>query len=289
MYQLFTDTDTDILPKEAEEYGYKLISMPYIIDGNETYPYEDFEVFEYHEFYDKLRGGVLPTTCALSPLKYTEYFEPTFREGKDILYVHLSEAMSGTFNAMRIAVDELLKKYPERKFYTVDTKAISIGSLIIVKEIGDMAKRGATPEEILEWAKTEVDKYAVYFYADDLKFFAKSGRVSGLAAFFGNIIGLRPILSMGSNGKMGAVAKAKGKKATIKKIFDYVDELQDDIKGHRVLVGHTDALPLAEEIVSVLKEKYGDDLNCEIYVVNPTAGSHCGPDTVGITFHAIHR
>lgn len=289
MYQLFTDTDTDILPKEAEEYGYKLISMPYIINGNETYPYEDFEVFEYHEFYDKLRGGVLPTTCALSPLKYTEYFEPTFREGKDILYVHLSEAMSGTFNAMRIAVDELLKKYPERKFYTVDTKAISIGSLIIVKEIGDMAKRGATPEEILEWAKTEVDKYAVYFYADDLKFFAKSGRVSGLAAFFGNIIGLRPILSMGSNGKMGAVAKAKGKKATIKKIFDYVDELQDDIKGHRVLVGHTDALPLAEEIVSVLKEKYGDDLNCEIYVVNPTAGSHCGPDTVGITFHAIHR
>ena len=105
----------------------------------------------------------------------------------------------------------------------------------------------------------------------------------------GNLIGLRPILSMNSDGKMGSVAKAKGKKATLKKIFEYVDELQEDIKEHRVIVGHSDALPLAEQMIAILKEKYGEDLNCEIAVVNPTAGSHCGPDTVGISFHAKHR
>ena len=289
MYQLFTDTDTDILPREAAEYGYKLISMPYIIDGKETYPYVDFEEFDYHTFYDTLRGGTIPTTCALSPVQYKEYFEPSFMEGKDVLYVHFSAAMSGTFNAMNIAVKELLEKYPERKFYTVDTKGITLGSLNIVKEIGDMAKAGATPEEIIKWAETEVDKFAVYFYSDDLKFFAKSGRVSGIAAFMGNLIGLRPILSMNSDGKMGSVAKAKGKKATLKKIFEYVDELQEDIKEHRVIVGHSDALPLAEQMIAILKEKYGEDLNCEIAVVNPTAGSHCGPDTVGISFHEKHR
>ena len=289
MYQLFTDTDTDILPREAAEYGYKLISMPYIIDGKETYPYVDFEEFDYHTFYETLRGGTIPTTCALSPLQYKEYFEPSFMEGKDVLYVHFSAAMSGTFNAMNIAVKELLEKYPERKFYTVDTKGITLGSLNIVKEIGDMAKAGATPEELIKWAETEVDKFAVYFFSDDLKFFAKSGRVSGIAAFMGNLIGLRPILSMNSDGKMGSVAKAKGKKATLKKIFEYVDELQEDIKEHRVIVGHSDALPLAEQMIAILKEKYGEDLNCEIAVVNPTAGSHCGPDTVGISFHAKHR
>lgn len=289
MYQLFTDTDTDILPREAAEYGYKLISMPYIIDGKETYPYVDFEEFDYHTFYETLRGGTIPTTCALSPVQYKEYFEPSFMEGKDVLYVHFSAAMSGTFNAMNIAVKELLEKYPERKFHTVDTKGITLGSLNIVKEIGDMAKAGATPEEIIKWAETEVDKFAVYFYSDDLKFFAKSGRVSGIAAFMGNLIGLRPILSMNSDGKMGSVAKAKGKKATLKKIFEYVDELQEDIKEHRVIVGHSDALPLAEQMIAILKEKYGEDLNCEIAVVNPTAGSHCGPDTVGISFHAKHR
>ena len=289
MYQLFTDTDTDILPEEAAELGYKLISMPYIVDGVETYPYVDFKEFDYHSFYDMLRSGKLPTTCALSPVQYKEHFEPTFMEGKDILYVHFSAAMSGTFNAMNIAVKELLEKYPERKFYTVDTKGITIGSLNIVKEIGDMAKTGASVEEILEWSKTEVDKFAVYFYADDLKFFGRSGRVSGIAAFMGNLIGLRPILTMNSEGKMGSVAKAKGKKATLRKILEYVDTLKDDIKGHRVIVGHSDALPLAEEIVKTLKETYGDDLRCEIAVVNPTAGSHCGPNTVGISFHAIHR
>lgn len=289
MYQLFTDTDTDMLPREAAEYGYKLISMPYIIDGKETYPYVDFEEFDYHTFYETLRGGTIPTTCALSPVQYKEYFEPSFMEGKDVLYVHFSAAMSGTFNAMNIAVKELLEKYPERKFYTVDTKGITLGSLNIVKEIGDMAKAGATPEEIIKWAETEVDKFAVYFYSDDLKFFAKSGRVSGIAAFMGNLIGLRPILSMNSDGKMSSVAKAKGKKATLKKIFEYVDELQEDIKEHRVIVGHSDALPLAEQMIAILKEKYGEDLNCEIAVVNPTAGSHCGPDTVGISFHAKHR
>lgn len=289
MYQLFTDTDTDILPSEAAELGYKLISMPYIIDGVETYPYVDFEEFDYHTFYDILRGGKLPTTCALSPLQYKEHFEPTFAEGKDILYVHFSAAMSGTFNAMNIAVRELLEKYPERKFYTVDTKGITLGSLNIVKEIGDMAKAGATVEEILEWSKVEVDKFAVYFFSDDLKFFAKSGRVSGIAAFMGSLVGIRPIISMNSDGKMGSVAKAKGKKAAIKKLIEYVDTLQDDLKGHRVIVGHSDALPIAEEIIKILKETYGEDLRCEIAVVNPTAGSHCGPNTVGISFHAIHR
>jgi DegV family protein with EDD domain len=289
MYQLFTDTDTDILPHEAAEFGYKLISMPYIINGVETYPYEDFKEFDEHGFYEQLRHGTIPTTCALSPVKYKEYFEPTLKEGKDILYVHFSAAMSGTFNAMKLAWEELAQQYPERKLYTVDTKGITIGSNNIVKEIGDLAKAGATAEEIVAWADENVDKFAVYFYADDLKFFGKSGRVSNIAAFMGNLIGLRPILTMNSEGKMTTAAKVKGKKATVKKILEYVDELQDNIKDHRVIVGHADARHLAEEIIEKLKEKYGQDLNCEIVAVNPTAGSHCGPDTVGVSFHAIHR
>ena len=289
MFQLFTDTDTDILPKEAAEFGYKVISMPYIINGVETYPYEDFEEFDEHGFYQQLREGTVPTTCALSPVKYKEYFEPTLKEGKDILYVHFSAAMSGTFNAMKLAWDELAEKYPERKLYTVDTKAITILSNLIVKEIGDLAKAGASAEQIVAWANENVDKFAVYFYADDLKFFGKSGRVSNIAAFMGNLIGLRPILTMNSEGKMTTAAKVKGKKATVKKILEYVAELQDNIKDHRVIVGHADAPHLAQEIIEKLKEQYGQDLRCEIVAVNPTAGSHCGPDTVGVAFHAIHR
>lgn len=288
MFQLFTDTD--ITPAVAAEYGYKLISMPYAENGEDSvFPYEDFEVFDYHAFYDRLRGGVIPKTFALAPAKYIEYFEPTLQEGKDILYVHFSAAMSGTFNAMRLALEELAKKYPERKVYTIDTKAITICSYNIVREIGEMAKNGATVDEIMEWAKTEVDKFAVYFYADDLKFFRRSGRVSGLAAVMGGLVGIRPIISMDSDGVMKSVSKAKGKKATVNKLIEYVKVLEEDIKAHRVIVGHADALDLAKELEARLKEEFGQDLNTEIVVVNPTAGSHCGPDTVGVCFHAKHR
>ncbi len=290
MYQLFTDTDTDITPAVAKEYGYKLISMPYAIeDGKSVYPYEDFEEFDYKNFYDTLRQGVLPQTFALSAQRYVNYFEPTLKEGKDILYVHFSAAMSGTFNAMNLAWQELSKKYPERKLYAIDTKGITICSYAIVREIGDMAKAGAKLEEILQWAKTEVDKFAVYFFADDLKFFARSGRVSGFSAAMGGLIGIRPIINMNSEGKMGSIGKTRGRSKALKVLLDYVDQLKDDLKSHRVIIGHADAYDLAFELEQSLKATYGDDLNTEIVVVNPTAGSHCGPDTVGVCFHAIHR
>lgn len=289
-YQLFTDTDTDITPEEAKTFGYKLISMPYIDkDGKEIYPYEDFDTFDYKTFYGSLREGNLTSTCALSPVQYQEYFEPVLAEGKDILYVHFSAAMSGTFNAMKLAWDELSKKYPDRKLYTVDTKGITICSYNIVKAIGDLANNGATAEEILDWAKTEVDKFAVYFYADDLKFFGRSGRVSHLSATMGNLLGIRPILTMNSDGIMDSISKAKGKKATLKKLMEYVVALQENITDYRVIVGHADAYDLAEELERMLKAEFGEKLNTEIVVVNPTAGSHCGPDTVGVCFHAKHR
>ena len=199
MLVLFTDTDTDLTPKEAEEFGYHLISMPYAIDGEETRPYEDFQEFDSHTFYQKLRDGALPSTSAINPMNYKEYFEPVFAEGHDILYVHFSRAMSATFEAMDQAVEELTAKYPERKFYTVDTKGITVGSLNIVKEIGDLYKAGKSAEEILAWAKEEVDRFAVYFFADNLTFFRRSGRVSGLAGVMGNMIGVRPIIYMDEN------------------------------------------------------------------------------------------
>ena len=289
MLVLFTDTDTDLTPKEAEHFGYKLISMPYTAEGKEVYPYVDFDEFDYHAFYEKMRKGLMPTTSGLSPENYRNYFEPVLKEGNDILYVHFSAAMSGTFSAMHIAIKALKEEYPDRNIYLIDTKGITICSNMIVKEIGDLYLKGKTVEEMLKWAETEVDKFAVYFYADNLKFFARSGRVSGIAAFFGGIIGIKPIIYMGSDGKMASIGKGKGRVKTLEKLVEYVVSLQDEIKDHRIIIGHADALELAKTLGKMITEKLGDGLNIEYVPVNPTAGSHCGPDTVGVCFHAIHR
>lgn len=289
MLRLFTDTDTDITPQVAAEYDCFMISMPYSIDGNTVYPYKDFREFDAHAFYDTLRGGVLPNTSAISEQQYTEYFEPVFAAGDDILYIHFSRAMTMTFDNMDKAVAALKEKYPERRFWEIDTKGITILSYIIVRAAGDLLRAGKSAEEVVEWAKTEVDRYAVYFFADDLRFFKHSGRVSGLAAFMGTLVGVRPIIYMNEEGKMVSVGKERGRARAVERLVKYVEELGDDVKNHRIVIGNADAKELADEVAALLKQKFGDDLNIEFVEVNPTAGSHCGPDTVGVTFHAIHR
>ncbi len=289
MLTLFTDTDTDLTPEEAGHYGYHMISMPYSIEGKTTYPYVDSETFDAHAFYDRLRGGVLPNTSAISQAQYRQYFEPVFAAGNDILYVHFSRAMTATFDAMDRAVADLRQQYPQRRFYEIDTKGITIGSLNIVKEIGDQYLAGRTVQQMLDWAETEVDRFAVYFFADDLRFFRHSGRVSGLAGTMGTLLGVRPIIHMNSEGKMVSVGKEKGRAKAVERLVRTVEELGDEIAAHRVIVAHTDAPEIAQDLIAQLRARFGADLRIELADVNPTAGSHCGPNTVGVSFHAKHR
>ncbi len=289
MLVFFTDTDCDITPDIAKEYGFGLISMPYFVNEKEINPYVDWQDFNSKEFYDMLRGGVIPKTSAISPSKYIEYFEPHFKAGNDIIYVHFSKNMSGTFNAMNLALEELYEKYPERKFYSIDTKAITALSYLIIKEIGKLYKEGKTALELIKWAETEVQKYAIYFYVDDLTFFRQSGRVSGLAGVFGNLLNIHPIIHINSDGIMTNITKARGKNNTINKIIEMIDEIQDNIASHKIIVAHSDAYDIALLVKNKLIEKYGEGLDIEFVVVNPTAGSHCGPNCVGVAFHAKHR
>lgn len=288
MLKLYTDTDTDFCPSLAAEYGYKLISMPYSIEAKTTYPYVDFDTFDAHAFYDRLRGGVLPTTSAISKEQYMNYFIKDFIEGNEILYVHFSRAMTNTFDAMDQAIAELKEKYPKARFEEIDTKGITTISYAIVREVGDLVKAGKSLDEVLDWAKTEVDKFAMYFFADDLKFFRRSGRVSGLAATMGTLIGVRPLIHMSQEGKMVSVGTAKGRNNAMLYLLNKVGELGDDIASHRICIGHTDAPEIARQLGAMITEKYGHQ-NIVYVDVNPTAGSHCGPNGVGVCFHAIHR
>ncbi|MBQ9468465.1 MAG: DegV family protein [Clostridia bacterium] len=289
MLVLFTDTDCDVTPAIAKEYGYKLISMPYSVDGKTTYPYIDFDVFDAKAFYNVLRTGVLPNTSAVSRDVYISYFEPIFAAGSDILYVHFSRAMSASFEAMDQAVAMLKSKYPGREFYSVDTKGISAGSLYIVRFVGDLYKAGKSAPEIVQAAKDEVDHIGFYFFVDDLKFFMHSGRVSGLAGTMGTLLGIRPIIYVGDDGKMTSIGKEKGRTKAVARLMSYIEELGDDVKNHRVIIGHSDCLENAELVAEEIRNRFGRDIAIEFTVVNPTIGSHCGPNGVGIVFHAKHR
>ena len=269
MYKLFFDSDSDVTLEVAKKYNATLISMPYALNGEEVSPYKDWKVFDAHTFYDALRkGDANPTTSALNEREYIEYFEPVLKEGKDILYVHFSRQMSATFNSCDAAIKTLLAQYPERRIQLIDTKAISISALLTCIRIGEYN--------------------TTLYFADNLKFFARSGRVSGFSAFMGGMIGVKPIIYMSSEGKMVSIDSAIGRRKALDKILGYVEKKQDDFKKYPVLIANADSLALVDEFVAKLKEKFGE-FEYTVVDVNPTAGCHCGPDVIGIAFHGKER
>lgn len=289
MITLFTDTDVDVNLDTAKELGFKLISMPYSINGENIRPYKDFKEFDDKAFYTALRNGVMPQTSAVNPEEYKEYFEEEFKKGNDIFYIHFAKAMSGTFNNLRLAVEELKEEYPDRNVYLLDSKGISICTLNMLYDISALWKKGASIEDITSWTLEHSKNYPTYFFVTDLSFFKRSGRVSGLAATIGNIIGIHPLLHINEEGKLIPIGKIKGKKKAIQKLLDYVDELQVDIYDHKVILTHADEEELCNELREKLIQKYGEKLDIITVPVNPTVGCHCGPGTVGICFYGKNR
>lgn len=288
-YKLFFDTDCDITPEIAKKYDAGLISMPYAVEGEEIYPYVTWQTFDVKGFQNMLRKGTIPTTSAITVEEYKRYFEPFLKEGKDILYIHFSRAMTVTFTNCDQAIKELKEKYPDRRIELIDTKAITLGSFYLCLEMAELYASGKSIDEMLKWAETEIDHAAFYFFADNLKFFARSGRVSGFSAFMGGMIGIKPIIYINNEGKMVSIDKAIGRKKALDKIMDYMDKVGDDVANHKIIIAHADSMNLVEELIALCKAKYGDNLDILVEDINPTAGSHCGPDCAGIAFHAKHR
>lgn len=105
----------------------------------------------------------------------------------------------------------------------------------------------------------------------------------------GNLLGVRPIITMDDKGIMHSVGKARGRENAIERLVSYVEELGENVSSHRIIIGHSDCMEIAEKLEKRLKEKFGDNLTIEYSEVNPTAGSHCGPSGVGVCFYAKHR
>lgn len=291
MFKIFVDSDSDFTPAHCRKYDLGMVPMPYFWEGKSIRPFIDFgEDFDYHGFYEVLRSGVVPATSAVNPVEYIEYFEPAFKEGKDVLYISFSHALSSTFNALRLAEEELKEKYPDRTITVLDTKGITGCAYQVGIETIEYIQSGDhTLEEIKAFFEDTVKHTACYLYADNLKFFAKSGRVSGFAALMGGIIGIKPIIYLDDEGKMVTFEKARGRQNAMNRMLQIVDDLNDDIYNHRVTITHTDFPEGAEIVKQRLLEKYGDKLRLEVMCVNPTNGCHAGPDCVSITFHAKHR
>ena len=277
----FTDTDCEMTYEDAENLGMRVIGMPYTIN-NQEYVYDYGKNTDIDKFYADMRSGAVAITSALNTQNYIDYFEPVLKEGKDILYVHFSAKLSGTFEHMNKAIEVLNEKYPERKITCFDTGNICGGAGLIAIEACKLHNSGASDEEVVRFLTEFKDKIRVYFYVDSLKYLKRGGRISAASAVFGTMLNIKPILSI-NDGKLDKLTTVKGTKRALEFITKkFVEEYNDDDKVE-VWVLDADNKQVGDELADMIM-KSGKKIALKRYFVGPVIGAHAGPGTSGVIF-----
>ena len=281
MSVFFCDTNSELAYDTFLQLNIQLIKMPYSIDDNINF-YDLGKGWDYKSFFAQMRDGAVPKTQALNEYDYTEYFEPILKQGENILYVSFSHQMSGTFQQMNAAIDHLKQKYPDRKITVVDTKGISMAAGIVVYYAALKHNEGASDEEVCKFVESFREKVGCHFTVGDLVYLKRGGRISSFKAAMGTLLGIKPIISITNEGKLENDDKAKGRKSSIKRLVELLEENNVDI-AYPITILNADCFEDAQFAEDLIKEKYSD-AKVNHNFVGPVIGSHCGPDTVGVIY-----
>lgn len=282
MSVFFTDTDCEMHYSDAESLGMHVIGMPYTIK-NQEYVYDYGKKIDIKKFYADMRSGEIATTSALNSQDYINYFEPVMASGEDILYVHFSSNLSGTFDYMQTAINILKEKYPERKVTVFDTKNISLGAGLQAIEACKMHNNGATDEEVVEFLEEFSKKVKVYFYVDSLQYLKRGGRISTVSAAFGSMLNIKPILTVTDDGKLEKMATVKGTKKALDFLYEkFMSEYNNDDK-YEIFIIDADNKEVGDEFAERIRNS-GKNVAIRRVPIGPVIGAHAGPGTIGIVF-----
>lgn len=278
-YIIMTDSTVD-LPKEylIEELQVPYIPLSYIMDG---VTYEDMSGLSGKEFFDKIRAGSLPTTSQVNPEQAKKALEPYVKEEKDILFIGFSSALSGTFNSIRMAAEELMEEYPERKIITVDSLCACLGEGLLVYKAVQLKRAGKSLGEVAKW--TEENKLHICHNVaiDDLNHLHRGGRVSKTAAIMGTMIQIKPIIHMNDNGELQVIGKQRGRKKALQHIVNMAVEQSKGWENDIIMITHGDCEEDAQYVAKLVREKMGIE-NILINCIGSVIGSHTGPGVVAV-------
>ena len=284
-YIIITDSSCDLPESVVEEFGIKVITLDFIIEGEDA---QKNDAMDAKSFYKILRTGKMITTSAVSIDRFLGEFEPVLKEGKDILYLGFSSGLSGTYNAGAVAAGELAEKYPERKVFTVDTLAASMGQGLLVWYAANMKKKGASIEEVRDFAEENKLKLAHWFTVNDLFFLKRGGRVSAATAILGTALQIKPVLHVDDAGKLISVSKVRGRKSAVDALFAKIKDMATDVSEQTVFISHGDCIEDAEYLAEKIKSELGVK-EVVISYVGPVIGAHSGPGTLALFFMATKR
>ena len=283
---VITINSTCDLPKEwVWERKIPVVPLNCTIDDK---TYRDMYDLSSEEFYRMLRAGAMPVTSQPSPQAAMDILEPILKEGKDILHLAFSSGLSGTYNSMRIAAEELKEKYPERKIVVIDTLCASIGEGLIDYKALELQKEGKTLEEVAQWVEENKLKLCHFFMVEDLNHLQKGGRISKTAAVLGTMVQIKPIIYVDNEGKLQIIKKERGRKKGMNRIVDMAVEACEGNMPDTVMIAHGDCPEDAEYVAELVRKKMGVT-NMLISRLGSVIGGHTGAGMIAVVCLAAHR
>lgn len=294
MFQIVVDSAANIPAELVKKYDIRVISFVNYVNGQPLTCFDPDLTMEQErvkgkEYYDALRAGAEIKTGLISSGDFEECFRSIMENNEDVLYFSLSKNISGTFNSARIAAQELMENPPMgRKIRMIDSLNASLAQGILAIYASEMRSRGMDFDTIADTLETYPAKMNGIFTVGDLKYLAKTGRLSDSAALIGNILSIKPILRGNKDGYIVQYKKCRGRKAALNTLISLVCETivepEEQIIGIAHADSYEDSLYVMEEIQKRIQVREFINTSYDY-----CTGSHVGPDTIALFYMAKDR
>ena len=279
-----TDTSGNLPTPLAKEYDLKMIPFAYFIDG-ERFTCLDTESFDGDAFYALLKNTEVKTT-QINPAEYADFFEPFLKDGKDVIYVAMSSGISGSCQSASIGAQMLLERYPDRTIEVVDTRGASLGEGLVVVTAAKMRDEDLSAQEAAKRLRMLSERMFNVFTVNDLMFLRRGGRLSNLSAIVGTVLGIKPILKGGEDGRISAFDTVRSRRRSIHALAAQYEQYVVEPERQTIGIAHAACREDAELLIRLIKE--GAHPPKEILLVDyePVTGSHVGPGALALFFES---
>lgn len=281
-FKIITDTTADLPESYIRENELGIMVVPYIMDG---IPQGEERKMKVKEFYDRMRGGMMPTTFQINPETAKEYLNGFLEDSRQLLVLSFSSGLSGTCGNVSLAAREIMEERPDCRIVVADTLCASLGEGLLVHKAVQLKKAGKSLDETAQWVEAHKENLVHVFTVDDLFHLHRGGRVSKATAIVGTLAGIKPLLHVDEQGHLTAVGKVRGRKKSLQSLVDMMEKQVGSWrdKNDCIFISHGDCAEDADYVKQLVEERFGRK-DFLINEIGPTIGTHSGPGTVALFF-----
>ena len=290
-FLLSCESTIDLPYSYANERNLPVLFYSYQVDGVN---YEDDmgrDPEALPKFYGFLAEGKLPTTAQLNEFQYETFFDNLLQQG-DVLHIAFGSGMTASVQNAMLAAETLREKYPERRLVVIDSLCSSSGYGLLVDGAADLRAAGKSLDEVADWVLAHRQNVHHQFYSTELKFYRRSGRMSGAAAAIGTVLGICPIMRLDDKGRIIAYDKVRGKKNAVARTVETMKRHAEGGEAYsgKVFLCHSNCPADAEATKAAVAAAF-PHIDGEIRICNigTIVASHSGPGTVAVFFFGDAR